>query len=156
MIEIDIPGIKKISAEHLVLDYNGTVAVDGHLISGVADLLNLISSALEVHVITADTFGKAAAEIAGVKCTFDIIGTGDQQKQKADFIATLGPEKVIAIGNGYNDAAMLSDAALGIAVIQKEGASVKTVAAADIAVTSIKDALELLLNPLRIAATLRG
>jgi soluble P-type ATPase len=156
MIKIDIPGIKKINAEHLVLDYNGTVAVDGNLISGAADLLNQISSELEVHVITADTFGKAAAELAGLKCTLDIIGTGDQQKQKSGFIASLGSEKVIAIGNGFNDLLMLKDSALGIAVIQKEGASAKAVAAADIVVTSIIDALELILNPLRIAATLRG
>jgi soluble P-type ATPase len=51
---------------------------------------------------------------------------------------------------------MLEESILGIAVIQKEGASAKTVAAADIVVTSITDALELVLNPLRIAATLRG
>lgn len=156
MIEIDIPGIMKIYSEHLVLDYNGTLAEDGKIIPGIGDIINRISENLEVHVITADTFGKAADELAGVKCTLDIIGRGDQQKQKADFITSLGAEKVIAIGNGFNDLLMLKDSALGIAVIQKEGASAKTVAAADIVVTSIKDALELLLNPLRIAATLRG
>jgi len=156
MIEIDIPGIKKIYAEHLVLDYNGTVAEDGKLISGVADIINRISDNLEVHVITADTFGKSAEELMGVKCTLDIIGKGDQQKQKLDFIESLGAEKVISIGNGFNDILMVRDAALGISVIQREGASAKTVAAADIIVTSIIDALELILNPLRIAATLRG
>jgi soluble P-type ATPase len=156
MIEIDIPGIKKIYAEHLVLDYNGTVAEDGKVIPGVADILNSISDNLEVHVITADTFGKAAAELKDVKCTLDIIGKGNQQKQKLDFITSLGPDKVIAAGNGFNDMLMLNSAALGIAIIQKEGASAKTVAAADIIVTSINDALGLILNPLRIAATLRG
>lgn len=156
MLGIDIPGIKTIYAEHLVLDYNGTVAEDGKLISGVSEILNRLSDRLEVHVITADTFGKAAAELAGVKCTLDIIGKGDQQKQKLDFIKSLGLNTVISIGNGFNDMLMLREAALGISVIQKEGASAKTVAAADIIVTSIIDALELILNPLRIAATLRG
>lgn len=156
MIQVDIPGIKKIYVEHLVLDYNGTVAEDGKLINGVADILNRISDNLEVHVITADTFGKSAEELKGVKCTLDIIGKGDQQKQKLDFIESLGAEKVISIGNGFNDLLMLEESILGIAVIQKEGASAKTVAAADIVVTSITDALELVLNPLRIAATLRG
>ena len=156
MIEIDIPGIKKIYAEHLVLDYNGTVAEDGKLIMGVSGILNTLSDRLKVHVITADTFGNASAELTGVKCTLDIIGKGDQQKQKLDFISSLGSDKVIAIGNGYNDMLMLREAVLGISVIQKEGASAKTVAAADIVVTSIIDALELILNTLRIAATLRG
>ena len=156
MIEIDIPGQGIIRAEHLVLDYNGTLAADGNLIPGTAELLNRISENLEVHVITADTFGKASAELAGVKCTLDIIGNGDQQIQKAAFIRSLGAEKVIAIGNGFNDLMMLRDAALGIAVVQMEGASAKTVAASDIIVNSVIHALDLLLNPLRIAATLRG
>lgn len=156
MIEIDIPGIRKIYAEHLVLDYNGTVAEDGKLIPGVAGILNFISDNLEIHVITADTFGNSKSELSGIKCTLDIIGKGDQQKQKLDFIESLGPEKVISIGNGFNDLLMLKESALGIAVIQKEGAAAKTLAAADIVVTSIIDALEFMLNPLRIAATLRG
>ncbi len=156
MIEFKIPGIKTIQAEHLVLDYNGTVAVDGRLLPAISDKLNVISDRIEVHVITADTFGEAAAELQGVKCTLDIIKNGDQQKQKSDFIASLGADKVIAIGNGFNDLLMLKDAALGIAVVQEEGASAKTIFAADIVVVSITDALDLLLNPLRIAATLRG
>jgi len=121
MIEIDIPGIRKIYAEHLVLDYNGTVAEDGKLIPGVAGILNLISDNLEIHVITADTFGNSKSELSGIKCTLDIIGKGDQQKQKLDFIESLVTEKVISIGNGFNDLLMLKESALGIAVIQKEG-----------------------------------
>ena len=38
-------------------------------------------------------------------------------------------------------------AALGIAVIQEEGASVETVLAADIVCSDVMDALELLANP---------
>lgn len=155
MIEFEIPGRKKIRAEHLVLDYNGTVAVDGELLPGISGLLNLLSEKIEVHVITADTFGRAAEELKGVKCTLDIIGSGDQQRQKADFIASLGADSVVAVGNGYNDLLMLRDSAVGIAVIQKEGASAGAVAESDIITTSVTDALELLLNPLRVAATLR-
>ncbi len=156
MIQIKIPGVRVIHAEHLVLDYNGTLAEDGRIISGVADLLDKLSEKLEVHVITADTFGKAAAELTCINCTLDIIGAGDQQREKLDFIERLGADKVIAIGNGFNDLLMLESAGLGIAVIQKEGASAKTVAASDIVVTSITHGLELVLNPVRIAATLRG
>ncbi len=119
MIQIDIPGIKKIYAEHLVLDYNGTVAEDGKLINGVADIVNRISDNLEVHVITADTFGKSAEELKGVKCTLDIIGKGDQQKQKLDFIESLGAEKVISIGNGFNDLLMLEESVLGLLLFRR-------------------------------------
>jgi soluble P-type ATPase len=50
---------------------------------------------------------------------------------------------------------MLKNAALGIVVIQKEGATVKSLENADIVCNNIIDALELLKNPLRIIATLR-
>jgi soluble P-type ATPase len=50
---------------------------------------------------------------------------------------------------------MIEAAALGIAVVQAEGAAVETLLAADVAVASVLDALDLLAAPLRLAATLR-
>ena len=41
MIKIDIPDFGRLRLAHLVLDYNGTLAFDGHLLSEVADLLGL-------------------------------------------------------------------------------------------------------------------
>jgi hypothetical protein len=35
MITVDIPRYRRIDAEHLVLDYNGTLAIDGNIIDGV-------------------------------------------------------------------------------------------------------------------------
>jgi len=45
---------------------------------------------------------------------------------------------------------------LGIAVLQTEGAAVAAFIAADILAPGIADALDLLLHPLRLAATLRS
>ncbi len=43
MLRIDIPGYKIIKAEHLVLDFNGTMAIDGRLIDGgIGIWLNLV------------------------------------------------------------------------------------------------------------------
>jgi soluble P-type ATPase len=50
---------------------------------------------------------------------------------------------------------MLERAALGIAIIGPEGASVLTLSKADIAAPDIRAALELLLFPRRLIATLR-
>ena len=80
----------------------------------------------------------------------------NQQKQKLNFIEELGKERVIAIGNGYNDLLMLKEAGLSISVIQKEGACPQSVVFSDIVTTSIIDALELLINPFRMIATLRN
>lgn len=143
-------------ASHLVLDYNGTLAIDGTMIPGVKELLNSLGTVLEIHIITADTFGSIAGNIADIRCTLDIIARDSQQEQKSEFIESLGKNSVIAIGNGVNDALMLKKAALSIAVIQKEGASPKTIENADVICTSILDALELLKNPLRLNATLRN
>jgi len=152
---IDIPGKQSFTISNLVLDYNGTLAIDGSLIAGVEERLNRLAEELTVYVVTADTFGKAAVNLKNTNCKLTILGKGNQQKQKADFINKLGEQSVVAIGNGLNDALMLEKAALGIAVIQQEGAAVRTLQMADIALNSINDALDLLQNPLRIKATLR-
>ncbi len=51
---------------------------------------------------------------------------------------------------------MLRVAALGIVVLQREGASSASLAAAHVICTSIVDALELLESPKRLQATLRS
>jgi len=153
---IKIPGSKTIKAEHLVLDYNGTLAVDGILISGIKERLNALADKINIHVITADTFSKAQENLKEIRCKCSILKRDNQKLQKLQFITKLGKQKVIAIGNGTNDLLMLKNAALGIAVIQKEGASSKTMYNADVVCKDITDALDLLLNPLRIVATLRN
>ncbi len=155
MLTIDIPGNKVLKLSHLVLDYNGTLAVDGSVITGVRERLNTLAELLTVHVITADTFGKAAENLKTVNCNLTILSKGNQQQQKADFIKKLGEQNTVAIGNGLNDALMLKEASLGIAIIQQEGAAFKTLQSADVVINNITDALDLLLNPMRLKATLR-
>lgn len=50
---------------------------------------------------------------------------------------------------------MVAAAALGIAIVQQEGAAVETLLAAKLVVPDIGAALGLLLNPTRLIATLR-
>ena len=156
MIRIEIPGKGAIEAEHLVLDYNGTLAIDGSLIEGVKEKLNILAEKINIHVLTADTFGAAANNLKEVRCKLTVLSGDKQALQKQQFIKQLGNKKVIAIGNGLNDMLMLKNAVLGIAIIQKEGASSKTLFNADIVCKNISDALDLFMNPLRIVATLRN
>ena len=155
MIQIEIPGSARIKARFLVCDYNGTLATDGALIPGVYDLLKSLEKKIEIHILTADTFGEVRENLKGIDCHLTIIKTGDEQNQKAELVKKLGQKLVIAIGNGLNDALLLKNAALGIVVMQEEGTAVKTLQNADIACNDILDALNLVKNPLRIAATLR-
>jgi len=156
MITINITGNRKIEVTHLVLDFNGTLAIDGKLIDGTKPLLELLSNQLTIHVVTADTFGTAESELSGINCTLKIISPEMQDMQKESHVFNLGEDHVIAIGNGLNDALMLKCAALGIVVLQKEGASVKTLLNADLVCNNIIDALELLTKPKRISASLRN
>lgn len=155
MLEINIPGYKTVLTKHLVLDFNGTLACDGKLIDGVAGRLEKLSSDIKIYVLTADTFGSAAKEIEHLPCELSIIGRNNQDQEKFDFIQKLGLQNVVAIGNGRNDQLMLQHAEIGILLIQTEGAAVSTLTSADVICTSINDALDLLLHPKRLAATLR-
>ena len=155
MIEVDIPGFGSITAEHLVLDYNGTLAVDGRPVAGVKALLAEMAQRLTVHVLTADTFGRVAQEMAEVDCTISILPPGRQDEAKSGYVKHLGVENTVAVGNGRNDALMLEASRLGIAVILEEGASSAVLRAADVVCTDILSALSLLVHPLRLTATLR-
>ncbi|HAO19369.1 MAG: ATPase P [Desulfobacteraceae bacterium IS3] len=156
MIETTIPGYKTVRLEHLVLDFNGTLACDGVMIAGVKSALNALAELLEIHVLTADTFGKAAAQLADVKCKLSILPIEKQDSGKLDYVKKLGCDKTCCMGNGRNDRLMLKESALGVAVILEEGASAETLASADIVCTSILSALDLLTHPLRLVATLRS
>ncbi len=156
MIEVAIPGYRTIRLTHLVLDYNGTISCDGEMITGVEACLNQLSEKLQIHVLTADTFGKARVRLANTACQVTILPIENQDVGKLDYVNRLDASQTAGIGNGRNDRLMLEAAALGIAVILEEGAAVSTVTAADVVCTSILTALELLQNPLRLTATLRS
>jgi soluble P-type ATPase len=136
----------------LVLDFTGTLSLDGGLLPGVAERLVALSGSLCVTVLTADTFGTAAAELKGLPVEVRVIRTG---AEKAQGVRAIGPERVIAVGNGRNDVPMMEIAGLAIAVVGPEGAAAALLGVADVVVTSIDDALDLVANPLRLKATLR-
>jgi len=155
MLCFDVPGRPSLTLEHLVLDYNGTLALDGSLLPGVEPVLKDLSGQLSVHVLTADTFGRSAAELQGLPLTLSIVPPGKQDQHKKNYVEVLGAGRCLCIGNGRNDCLMLECAAVGIVVVQQECAAVAAVRCADIVAPDILSALGLLQNPLRLTATLR-
>jgi soluble P-type ATPase len=155
MLLLDIPGRARLELEHLVLDVNGTIALDGELIGGVADALDRLRGVLHIVAISADTFGTAERLAAEAGVEVHRIAPGSEGEQKIAYIDTLGPGSVAAVGNGANDEGMLREAALGIAVLGPEGAATATLAAADLVAVDIIVALALLAEPRRLVATLR-
>jgi len=155
MIRIDIPGFGVLTIEHLVMDYNGTLAVDGIMIPGVAKAIERLSNDLHIHIITADTFGKVSKEVEGLPVTLKILPSSGQAEAKSAYVRSLGSAHSVCIGNGRNDRLMLKEAALGIATIQNEAAARITIQHADVIVNHILDALNILIHPLRLVASLR-
>jgi soluble P-type ATPase len=155
MINISIPGFGDLALSHLVLDYNGTLALDGEPVAGVMERLDRLGGELRVHVVTADTFGTVEKCFARSACTVRVLGRENQDQAKLAYVRELGLEATACIGNGRNDCLMIEACALGMAVILGEGASIGAVQAADLVFTSITDALDALLHPLRLRASLR-
>ncbi len=154
-LEIAIPGRGTIVLHHAVFDVNGTLATDGVLIEGVAERLQALKDHLEIHLLTADTHGGQAEIDRLLGLTAQRLRPGGEREQKALYVSSLGAENVVAIGNGANDVGMLEIAAIGIAVLGTEGLNGEALRTADVVVTSIHDALDLLLKPKRLSATLR-
>ena len=155
MIEVNIPGRGNLTLTHLVLDVNGTIALDGNLIPGVTERLNAIKRLLDISMITADTHGRAQEIQKQLDITMVRITPGDERGQKLRYIRELGSEHAVCVGNGANDELILKEAGLGICVIGPEGTAAEAITSSDVVVTDINAALDLLLNPLRLIATLR-
>ncbi|HEX2186956.1 MAG TPA: HAD hydrolase family protein [Chloroflexota bacterium] len=156
MLKIDIPGRGTYQFERLVIAVNGTIAEDGELIAGVRERFVRLGRALQVMMVTADRYGRQVAidrelELEAVRLEL----REAEAPQKAELVRRLGSDGTIAIGNGANDALMLKEAAIGIAVVGPEGASAAAVQSADVVTRSVLDALDLLIFPRRLVATLR-
>ncbi len=156
MIELDIPDFGHVHLEHIVMDYNGTLAVDGLFIPGVKERMQLLSEKLTLHIITADTFGLVLKQADGLPCKVKIVSSGEQSEEKLRYVEELGADITAAIGNGRIDRLMLKKAKIGIACILEEGGAAASILAADIVVKNINDAFDLFLRPLRLKASLRG
>jgi len=155
VIQVEIPGRGLLTLKYLVSDFTGTLSVDGVLVPGIKEKLNELSKYLEIHILTADTFGKAREALKGINAKVVVLEPGEEAFKKLNYINKLGKSEVVAFGNGGNDELMLKEAALSIAVMLEEGCATKTLLSADVLVKSPLDAVDLLLNTKRLIAVLR-
>lgn len=153
---INIPGYQTLDLQYLVLDYNGTIALDGGIPPAVKEQLITLSEHFDIYVLTADTHGTAKQACDSLPLTIMTFPDGSAMDEKRRIVNHLGAEHCITMGNGRNDLPMCRDAALSIAILGTEGAYGKLIAEADVCVSSISDGLDLLLKPKRLIATLRG
>jgi len=153
---IEIPGRGTIEVRDIVFDYNGTIAIDGHLIDGVATAINELADDIHFHVITADTYGSVENELKDVDCKVVKVPKENQDSSKLNYLLSIGKETTICVGNGKNDKLMLKESVLGIVLMQDEGVCVESLIVADVACKSIKDVFAYFKSPNRLKATLRN
>lgn len=155
MLTIDIPGREKtLNLSAVVLDYNGTIARDGQLLPEAAERISALRDLVDVYVLTADTYGNVRKQCEGLGVTVETFPRDGAALCKEAIVRKLG-SGVCTVGNGFNDIQMFDAADLSIAVMEREGVCAALIGHADILVTSPADALDLLLKPDRLRATLR-
>ena len=155
MLNIEIPGRETLEIRHVVLDYNGTVAVDGALLPGLAQRIAALKESVSVTVLTADTYGTVRAQCEPLGVAVQTFPRAGAARCKEEIVRGLGGG-VACVGNGFNDIQMFGAAALSIAVLEREGLCAALLSHADVLVSSPLDALDLLLRPQRLRATLRS
>lgn len=155
MINITIPGRGTYTIEHLVLDLNGTIALDGKIIQSVKEKVITLSKEVDVMVVTADTNKNAERLLRNLPVSLLKIQENRENEQKARLVLEKGKHTTISIGNGCNDVSMLKESTIGICIVGREGASSEAMMASDLVVPTINDALDILLKSHRLKASLR-
>ena len=155
MKTIAVPGWGSVELENVVLDLNGTLSESGDLIPGVVDYLEkLKGQGLKIYVLSGDTRGTLKHALPGSSEIEPVVTTTAQEKRT--FVESIGAECTVCVGNGNIDVEMFKVARLSICTIQAEGATTQAMLQADIVVTDIKNAFEMLLDPKKLIATLRA
>jgi P-type E1-E2 ATPase len=155
MLKMEVPGKGKYTIKSLILDLNGTIALDGEIISGVKEKLEALDQNVDIFVVTADTNKNAKTLLKDLPVTLYKIDETEEDKQKLALVRKKGKDCTVSVGNGCNDVSMLRESAIGVCIIGDEGASAEAIASSDLVVSSIINALDLLLKPRRLKASLR-
>jgi soluble P-type ATPase len=154
-VSIEIPGLGPRKFSTILSDYTGTLSVDGKLTAGVREALLELATRLDIHVLTANTFGTAEEELRGIPLDMKSLkGPGtDHDVQKRQFLSGFNAREVIALGNGNNDRLLLKavkeGGGLSIAVDNGEGCAVDSIQSANVFIHGASKALDLFTSALR-------
>jgi len=154
MISIQRPGMENLDIHFILIDFEGTLAMDGRVHPKAKDKVNLLSKRATIYILTKSNREKVEETLRKMKAEILYVAEGDSSQQKLNVLQRLGPHQTAVIGNGLDDGQIMEQAGLGMCVIGKEGSSAEAMAKADLVVTHVLDALDFLLKPLRQRATL--
>jgi soluble P-type ATPase len=154
-LELAARGSRALRLSHLVIELNAALDAERQLLPGVPPRITQLATRLACHLITADSHRAAPRIASTLGCTLTHVGADDQASEKAAYVRGIGAARVVAMGNSASDALMLATAELGICVVGGGGAATTSIVSSDVCCTTIDDALDLLIHPHRLVATLR-
>jgi len=157
-IAIDIPGFGPRHIKTVISDYTGTHSYGGTVRPAVKKRLRALAKLVDLHIVTADSFGTADRELRGIAEPYHL-RTSAHDVEKETYARRFEAPHVAAFGNGNNDRLMLKAVkegkGLAVAVDNGEGCALDAVLNADLFIVGAANALDLLLDPVRCKATLR-
>jgi len=154
MISIQRPGMESLDIHFVLIDFEGTLAMDGRVHPKAKDKVNLLSKRATITILTKSNREKVEETLKKMKVEILYVTEEDSSQQKLNVLQRLGPHQTAVIGNGLDDVRIMEQAGLGLCVIGKEGSSAEAVVKADLVVTNVLDALDFLLKPMRQRAAL--
>ncbi len=153
MIRYEPKGVTPFELDTVVLDLNGTLSVNGQVPEGVREHVNKLKAfGFKIYLFSGDQRG--TAEKIATDLGIDLQKAVNME-EKADLTAKLNPEHTVSIGNARIDIGTFKNVKLRIGTLQAEGIHIEILKYIDVLVPSINDALDLLLNPDSLCATLR-
>lgn len=153
-MRIEIPGWESLDICHIVMDYNGTAAVDGVFLAEAKERILKLKEMAQLYILTADTYGTVKEQCRSLGIEVMTFPREGAAKCKEEIVKGLSGG-VVCLGNGLNDIQMFDAADLSIAILEKEGLCGRLLNHADVLVPSFTAGLDLLLKPNRLRATLR-
>lgn len=154
-MRIEIPGREPLEIQNLLLDYNGTIAKDGKIPEALYPKLRALALKLNLIILTADTYGTVEKEASALGLQVRRFPRENAAREKYRILKEQEGQS-LCIGNGFNDIEMCREADLAFAVLDAEGMAARLLPHCDVLCRSSAEALDLLLNPRRLIATLRS
>lgn len=149
----NIPGQGELELRTVILDLNGTISVAGSVPAGVEERIGQLKTlGLKFVLFTGNTRNDADQLSKDLGIKWKLAKSGED---KRNLVLGLEPEHCVSIGNGLIDLELMKAVKLRIVTLQAEGVHVQTLLNSDIVVPNINDALDLLIDPQRLIATLR-
>jgi len=153
-MKYDFSNQSSIEIKTIVLDLNGTLAVNGQLVVGVAERIERLKNELGFRLIllSGDQRGNGSFIANALGIDFR---KANSREEKECAILEYDCKTTAAIGNARIDIGTFKQAKIAIATLQGEGIHTGILKEVDIIVPSILDALDLFIDPDSFKATMK-